>query len=199
MLAMATTGELRQSSSNSAIDLSQLTVYEIVSAIHAVQDVEHRLHEEHVGHLGHLAEPVQVEDVHRRLAAYSSDMDVAVDQLPTTDPEKIRDVFTMLAGSGLIEDRKYAGSFIGLLTQVDRDYGLELWHRLLHDDHADVADAAWTPVESLLEDIVEGADVADKRLHEVALTRDDLLSLMNDYVRHLSRLRRDANDAGSAY
>jgi len=192
VLGMATTGDLAQRSNlEPVIELSRLTTYEVVSAIHAVGDADHRIHEENRRRSGHRAEPVQVEDVHRRLALYSGAMDTAVDHLPRTDPEKTRDVFTILAGSNSVEDRKYAGSFMGLLTQVDHDYGLELWQQLLHDDHADVADAAWTPVESLLGDALEGHQ---ESAHEDGITLDDLLSLASGYVRRLTDLRRDAED-----
>jgi len=190
VLGMGTTGDLAQRSNQEpVIDLSRLTTYEIVSAIHAVWDADFRLHQENRRRMGHPAEPVQVEDVHRRLALYSGAMDTAVDHLPGTDPEKTRDVFTILAGSSSVRDREYAGSYIGLLTQVDRDYGLELWQQLLNDDHADVADAAWRPVESLLGDVVGGHE---QSALEDGITRDDLLGLASDYVRRLTHLRRDA-------
>jgi hypothetical protein len=182
---MATTGELGRDYRHPAVDLSRLTVHEIVSAIHVVEEAYSRIPVR-------LDDPgrAEVSDQDRRLAAYEPDLGEAfIHQLPNADPQKTRDVFGLLSWNDSITDRKFAGFYIGVLVRVDHDYGLELWQRLLNDDHAGVADAAWTPVESLLESALDGSGDA---LREDGITQDDLLSLASDYVRRLTRLRREA-------
>src|SRR6266540_7084566 len=77
MLSMATTGEIGPDNVSPAIDVSQLTAHEIVSAVRAVDAAEHRVRQERAG------DPVQVGEVDRRLAAYSRDIELTFEELPS--------------------------------------------------------------------------------------------------------------------
>lgn len=185
MLALATTGEQPAGDSLSTnTDYSRLTAREIVTAIRAVRDAELRELQEHQSKSG-LADPIEVSDVDRRLAEY--DLDTLLDQIPRLiGVEKTRDVFTMLAGGSSIE-RSQAAGYIGALTKVDHDYGLELWKYLLEHDDPDTGRDAFSSLIGPGRDLDEDPAQLMDSLADDGLTLHDFAYLMTSYVRRLHR------------
>jgi len=177
MLSMATTGEIGPDNVSPAIDVSQLTAHEIVSAVRAVDAAEHRVRQERAG------------EVDRRLAAYSRDIELTFEELPSCiGVEKTRDGITLLAGSQSPRDRSYAAHNVNTLTVVDHDYGLELWKRLLEDDNPMVAHAAWHTATYFSLDTLN-PEHAKRSLAEDGLTWGDMADLVRTYVQRLEKLR----------
>ena len=181
LLALNATGEVNSGPASSALDLSTLTAHEIYSVVHHVKAADSRVSQ----YLDHHQEPPELD---RRLYEYDSDLENAFDQLQDhIDPEKTRDVFTMLATSTIREDREFAGQWIGTLTRVDHDYGLELWHRLLSDEDHEVASYTWNVATSRYID----GDIEDigRYLAEDGLTWEDFQSLFRTYIHRLEDFR----------
>lgn len=183
MLALATTGEPGANPRQSAVDLSQLGANEIFNAVHHVLDARSRMPDM----AGEDAKPSALEQT---LAEYEPDLDTAFLKLTDyIDPDKIREAFTLLTGSGSPLDRRFAGAYIGSLTRVDHDYGLKLWEQLLQDDEHYVASSTWEL--STARYLEHEPEELRAKLAEDGITWKDFQDLAWTYVRRLENFRND--------
>lgn len=182
MLSMATTGELGASYRDPAVAIWDLTATEIYSAVHHVEDARSRVPTMK-------SDPRIPDPRDERLAKYGHELETAFQNLQDfVDQVKARDVFTMLVGSSSPLDKQFAGTYIGTLTRVDHDYGIELWERLLEDENHRVAAHTWGVATALYLDSDRPEEIGAS-LVDHGITWEDFQNLTHTYVRRLEDFR----------
>lgn len=116
------------------------------------------------------------------VATTSAHLSLALELLPTRNPEHARDIISAMARSPLVDDRVTATYFIDKLTRHDHDSGLRLWRDLLSDPDSGVRAAAY---ESLPDPSLDSdPEELTRALAEKGLTRDELSQLRWTHLDH---------------
>lgn len=119
----------------------------------------------------------------RTLAELRTQVDHALEQLPSRDLNRARVTYTAFVESPLAVDRLEACYILRYLTRVDRECGILLWDRLIRDQDAEVRSEA----KDLLGDYEAAIEsknynLADEALEELGITGPQAAALLDAYA-----------------
>lgn len=142
-------------------DLSRLSPAEVVSLLNSALCYSSK------------SRAVEIKEQADVIATHVNDY---IEALPATDLPRAQDVYTRLATSPVDGERRDATVYLDFMTKVDREFGVELWRRLLTDPAWRVRDQAL----AILSNIQQEDDQA-RNLAAIGLSLEDAASLRASY------------------